>query len=177
MPICRNLAWAVLAVFLLSTPRLSATEPTAVVAHIRLAGSLDEAPAADDPIFGHGAENLRTKLERIKKAKDDKAVKALFLEIDGVSIGWGKLDELHRAIADFRKGGKKVFAYLQEGESKDYLLALGCDEVAMPESAWLMLTGMRGSLLLQGAVRQDRRQGRHAANGRLQGRRRTVHPQ
>jgi len=146
MPLCRNVAWTALAVLALAVPQSPAAEPAAVVAHIRLAGSLDEAPAAEDPLFGHGGENLKAKLERIKKARDDNSVKALYLEIDGVNTGWGKLDELHRAVADFRKSGKKVFAYLQEGESKDYLLALGCDEVAMPESAWLMLTGMRAEV-------------------------------
>jgi protease-4 len=138
---------AVLALAALAGARLRAAEPAAVtVAHIRLAGGLDEAPAAEDPIFGHGGENLKMKLDRIRKAKDDKAVKALYLEIDGLGAGWGKLDELRRAVADFRKSGKKVFAYLEDGESKDYLLALGCDEVAMPESAWLMLTGMRAEV-------------------------------
>jgi len=146
MPLCRNVAWTALAVLALAVPQSPAAEPAAVVAHIRLAGSLDEAPAAEDPLFGHGGENLKAKLERIKKARDDNSVKALYLEIDGVNTGWGKLDELHRAVADFRKSGKKVFAYLQEGESKDYLIALGCDEVAMPESAWLMLTGMRAEV-------------------------------
>jgi protease-4 len=123
-----------------------AAESAVNVAHIRLAGELDEAPAAEDPIFGHGGENLKMKLERIHKAKDDKSVNGLYLEIDGLSAGWGKLDELRRAVADFRTSGKKVFAYLQDGESKDYLLALSCDEVAMPEPAWLMLTGMRAEV-------------------------------
>ncbi len=39
--------------------------------------------------------------------------------------------------------GKKAFAYLEAGAAKDYLLGLACDEVCMPESGWLMLTGLR----------------------------------
>jgi protease-4 len=147
MPLRHIAALTALALLALAGPRAGAAEPAPVtVAHVRLAGELDEAPAAEDPLFGHGSENLRAKLERIKKAKDDKAVKALYLEIDGFSAGWGKLDELRRAVLDFRKSGKKVFAYLQAGEPKDYLLALACDEVAMPEPAWLMLTGLRAEV-------------------------------
>jgi protease-4 len=147
MPFRRIVALTALALLILTANRLSAADPAAItVAHIRLAGELDEAPAAEDPIFGHSAENLKMKLDRIKKARDDKAVQALFLEIDGLSAGWGKLDELRRALADFHKSGKKIFAYLEGGESKDYLLALSADEVVMPESAWLMLTGMRAEV-------------------------------
>jgi protease-4 len=147
MPLRRNAALAALALFALAATRTHAAEPAAVtVAQIRLSGALDEAPVAEDPIFGRSGENLRMKLERIKKARDDKSVKALYLEIDGIEAGYGKLDELRRAVADFRASGKKVFAYLEGGESKDYLLALSCDEVAMPEPAWLMLTGMRAEV-------------------------------
>jgi protease-4 len=136
-----------LLILLAAGPHSCGAEPAPVtVAHIRLTGDLDEAPAAEDPLFGHGGENFRAKLERIRKARDDKEVKGLYLEIDGLAAGWGKLDELRRAIADFRKTGKKTFAYLQEGEPKDYLLALACDEVVMPEPAWLMLTGLRAEV-------------------------------
>ena len=41
---------------------------TATLAHIRLHGELDEAPTAEDPIFGTAAENFQTKLDRIRKA-------------------------------------------------------------------------------------------------------------
>lgn len=127
--------------------RLSAAEKAvANLAHIRLHGDLDETPVAADPIFGFGAENFKTKLDRIKKAKDDANIQGLYLQIDGVQIGWGKLDELRRAIADVRAAGKKTYAYLESGDSKDYLVAIACDEVCVPESGWLMLTGLRGGV-------------------------------
>jgi protease-4 len=142
----RTLIATVVVVLAVFAVPLRAETPAPIVAHIRLAGSLEEAPMADDPIFGKGNENLRARLQRIHKAKSDPAVKALYLEIDGMQIGWGKLDELRRAIADFRKSGKKVHAFLESGEPKDYLLALACDEVAMPESSWLMLIGLRAEI-------------------------------
>src|SRR5262249_30462102 len=64
----------------------------------------------------------------------------------GAGIGWGKLDELRRPIADYRKSGKKVYAYLEAGDSHDYLAALACDQMFMPESGSLMLTGVRSEV-------------------------------
>lgn len=117
------------------------------IAHIKLSGSLDEAPVAPDPLFGNSAENFRAKLERIRKAQNDKNVEGLILQLDGVSIGFAKMEELRRAIADFRKSGKKVFAFLESGDAKDYLVACEADRVCMPGSGWLMLVGTRAEIM------------------------------
>src|SRR5579883_1413257 len=119
---------------------------TVSLAHIKLSGSLEEAPPSSDPLFGSLKEHFKSKLDRIEKARKDANVQAIYLQLDGLSIGWGKLDELSRAIAEVRKSGKKVFAYLESGNTKDYLLALACDEICLPESDWLMLTGMRAEV-------------------------------
>jgi len=117
------------------------------VAHIRLAGSLDETPIAPDPLFGTKAENFRTKLERIRKAKNDPNVQGLVLHLDGLSIGFAKMEELRRAIAEFRGTGKKVFSYMDSGDAKDYLIACEGDRVCMPAPGWLMLVGTRTEIM------------------------------
>src|SRR5262245_45999554 len=92
------------------------------LAHIKLSGAMDEAPTGDDPIFGGGSENFKSKLERIRKAKLDPEVKGLLLQVEGLSVGWGKMDELRTAIAEFRAAGKKAYAYMESAESHDYLV-------------------------------------------------------
>jgi protease-4 len=118
-------------------------EKTATVAHIKLSGSMNEAAPAAEPLFGGGSENFKAKLDRIKKARNDAAVKAIYFEIDDLSIGWSKLDDLCNAIAECRKAGKKTFAYLEETGMKEFVLARCCDEVCVPEGAWLMILGLR----------------------------------
>lgn len=140
-----------LAAFVFFAGGIIAAEPveakTVTLAHIKLSGTLDEAPVPEDPLFGgSGAENFKSKLERIKKAKGDPAIQGLYLQLDGIKCRWGKLDELRRAIADFRASGKRAYAYLAAGESLDYLAAIACDEICLPESGWLMLTGMRAEV-------------------------------
>lgn len=116
---------------------------TFTVAHIKLSGSMDEKAPTVDPLLGQLGETFKQKIDRIKKAREDKDVSALLLEIDGLAVGFGKLNELSQAIAHFRTSGKKVFAFVESGERADYLLALAADEVCMPEASWLMLTGIR----------------------------------
>jgi protease-4 len=123
--------------------RAAEDEPAPTIAHIKLSGGLDEGTPAADPFFGASSENFKAKIDRIKKAKKDAAVKGLYLQLDGLHIGWGKIDELSQAVADFRKSGKKVYAYVESGEAADYYLALACDEICLPEGGWLMLVGMR----------------------------------
>lgn len=119
---------------------------TLTLAHVRLAGDLSEAPIGAESLFGGAEENFQTKLDRIKKARNDSTIQALYLQFHGLEIGWGKVDELRRAIADFRASGKKAYAYLEEGEAKDYLVALACDEVFLPSAGWLMVNGMRAEV-------------------------------
>jgi protease-4 len=127
-------------------PVLRADTPTTVkIAHIKLSGGVEERPAPDDP-FGSSHENLKAKLDRIHKAKADKEVKALYLELDDSGLGWGQLDEVCQAIQDFRASGKKAYAYVEGGDPHDYLLAVCCDEVCIPEQSSLMLTGLRAEV-------------------------------
>jgi protease IV len=144
-------AWMLptLAVVILAVPLqpARAAGDAKTVAHIKLSGNPDETAPAEDPLFGSVmGETFMMKLDRIKKAKNDKAVAALYLELDGLDVGWAKLDELSKAIADFRNSGKKAFALLKGGNQKDYLLALSCDEVTAPESGLIMLTGVRAEV-------------------------------
>jgi len=115
----------------------------ALLAHIKLSGLPEETAPNVDPLLGQIGEPFKAKIDRIKKARNDKDVQALLLEINGLHVAWGKLNELTKAVADFRAAGKKVYAHIESGSQLEYLLALSCDEVAAPESAWLMLTGLR----------------------------------
>ena len=120
-----------------------AKKKAGVAAHIKLSGSMDEKAPTTDGLFGAVGETFEMRLDRIRKAGTDKAVSALLLEIDGPSVGWGKMHELTRAIAEVRASGKKVYAYLEGGSNADYMIALACDDVCVPDAAWLMLTGVR----------------------------------
>jgi protease-4 len=133
--------------FILAEDKKAEEKPKPVaIAHIRISGSLEEGAAPAEPLFSSLQETLKSKLDRIKKASTDANVKGLILEIDGIDVGWGKLDELTEALNNFKKSGKKIYTYLESGEMKDYLVALSSNKIMLPESGWLMLTGLRAEV-------------------------------
>jgi len=118
-----------------------------LIAHISLSGDLDESPTGDASslLASEPEENLKQKLDRIAKAKADPKVKALLLEIHDLELGlfgFGKVNEVRAAIADFRKSGKKAYAYVEEIGGLDYLIACACDQVIVPEGGSFGLTGL-----------------------------------
>ncbi|QEL20344.1 signal peptide peptidase SppA [Limnoglobus roseus] len=119
---------------------------TARVAHIKLSGDLGESPLPAENLFGPPEENFKMKLDRIRKAAKDEKISGLFLQLDDLTVGYGKLNELRRAIADFKATGKKVFAYSEEYGQKAYLLATDCDLIASPEGGGVILVGLRAEV-------------------------------
>jgi protease-4 len=118
--------------------------PLPRVAHIKLSGSLDEGATDDEPLGGDG---LRAMLDRIQKATKDDKVKALYVELGSLDVGFGKVNELRKAISDFRKAGKKAFAWAEGLDNKSYLVALACDTVTLPESGGLEMIGLRAEVM------------------------------
>src|SRR5262245_50224535 len=89
------------------------------IAHIKLSGSMGEQAPSTDPLGSSLTEPFKARMDRLKKASTDKDVHAIILEVNGVSAGWGKVYALSHAIAQARKAGKKVHAYLEGGSLKD----------------------------------------------------------
>jgi protease-4 len=116
--------------------------PSPILADVTLKGSIPEDPA---PVGLDGTpvtDNLKSLVDRIRKAKGDPNVKGLVIRLRQLSAGWAKSHELRQAIRDFRASGKKAFAVLEQAENADYLIATAADEIVMPENGALMIKGL-----------------------------------
>jgi protease-4 len=102
---------------------------------------MSESPAPPG-LFGAQTDTLRSVLARIKKAADDKDVKALLLDVQA-SPGRGQANEIRSAVKEFKKSGKKVYACVESGDSGSYLVATAADDITMPPLGMLLLTGVR----------------------------------
>ena len=115
-------------------------------AEIKLSGSYPEHQQMPG-LFGDLVESLPTCMDRLHQAARDKSIKGVILHLDGLEIGWARLNELQSAIAEVKAAGKPIWARMNDGGNKDYLLAAACDRILMPESGTLMLTGLRAEVM------------------------------
>ncbi|MCA9005726.1 MAG: signal peptide peptidase SppA [Planctomycetaceae bacterium] len=114
-------------------------------AHMVIKGSYPEGPQMPG-LFGDVTESLSKVVSRLEKAAEDKSLTGVVLHFKGTELGWAKLNELRQAIKKVRKNDKKVFAWIESGMTKDYLIASACDQIVMPESASLILLGLRAEV-------------------------------
>src|SRR5947199_686727 len=116
---------------------------------LKVAGPLpDYVP--DDPfrrLFGGQPLSLNSLLAQLRKAKVDKRITAVLLEIDMPETGWAKAEEIRGAIQDFRTSGKPVYAYLEYGMNKDYYIATSCDKVFVPPPGELFINGLAADVM------------------------------
>ena len=116
---------------------------------LRVAGSLpDYSP--DDPFkkfFGGPDQSLTGLVMQFKKAKVDKRIKVIVLDIDMSGVGWGKAEEIRDAITDFRSSGKQVYAFIELGLNKEYYIATACDKIIMPPPGELFVNGLAADVM------------------------------
>ena len=115
------------------------------VVRLTVKGALPEGPQPVE-MFSRRQTSLNTMISRIEDAAEDDDVAALWLRIEGLQTGRGKLNELRQAVVKFRKSGKPVYAELAAGTTVDYLLASACDQVVMPPSGMLLMPGVRAEM-------------------------------
>ena len=70
-------------------------------------------------------------VQSIKAAAADPAVQYIYLRPEGFSASIAQVEELRQAIADFRKSGKAVVAYLENPTTGAYYLATAADKIYM----------------------------------------------
>jgi protease IV len=125
-----------------------AIENNSVLA-LRVSGQLpDYVP--EDPLrklFGGPEQSLTGLVLQIKKAKVDKRISAILLEIDFPGIGWGKSEEIRDAIADFRSARKPVYAYMEMGMNKEYYIASACDKIYLAPPGELFINGLAADVM------------------------------
>ena len=119
------------------------------VLEVKISGPLpDYVP--DDPfrrIFGAPPQSLTSLLTQFRKAKVDKRITAILLDVDASDVGWAKAEEIRGAIQDFRSSGKPVYAYMEMGLNKDYYVATACDKIYVAPPGELFITGLAADVM------------------------------
>jgi protease-4 len=116
---------------------------------LRISGPLpDYVPDnAFNRLFGNPPQSLGSLMAQFRKAKADKRISAIVLDIDASDTGWAKTEEIRGAIEDFRTSGKPVYAFIETGFNKDYYIATACDKIYVPPSGELFITGLAADVM------------------------------
>lgn len=122
------------------------------VLHMTLSGEIGERSSAtlNAPSFSMDRKiGLSDILTGLEKAKEDKQVKGIYLELDNVQCGYGTAMEIRNALKDFKKSGKFVIAYLN-GEvitQKQYYISSVSDEIYGFSTSAMEFIGLGGELM------------------------------
>ncbi|HYJ45277.1 MAG TPA: signal peptide peptidase SppA, partial [Pyrinomonadaceae bacterium] len=92
-------------------------------------------------------QSLTSVIEQLGKAKVDKRISGVLLEIKILMAGWGKAEELRGAIADFRTSGKPIYAYIEIGSNKEYYIATACDRIYAMPTGDLFINGLAADVM------------------------------
>lgn len=84
-------------------------------------------------------------INSIERAKTDDRIKGIYLKADNTQMGFAKSVELVQVIEDFKKSGKFVYSYIEQGDEKDYLLTLPADKIYMPNEGMVTIDGFGAS--------------------------------
>lgn len=80
-------------------------------------------------------------LQQLKLARELPRYKGLVLDVGGMGLGLGMIEEIRSAIQAVRESGKQVIVYLNDAGMAEYYLATAADQVVLHPLGGLRLSG------------------------------------
>jgi protease-4 len=99
---------------------------------LALSGEIPEAAPVEVPIpflESESSPTVRDLWTSLRQAATDDRIRALVVEPESVSAGWGKLQEIRHELIEFKRSGKPVYAFLHGAGSREYYLAAVADKI------------------------------------------------
>jgi len=94
-----------------------------------------------------GSIGLLELKKAIKNAKADSRIKGIVLKTSSVEAGYASLEEIRKALLDFKSTGKFVIAYGDSYSEGAYFLASVADKIYLPEEGSLELNGLEVEIM------------------------------
>lgn len=122
---------------------------------LELSGTIIETPEAGQIDFmslamGEGVESptaLNVLIDGIRQGKESDKIKAMYIKCGHPSASPATLNAIRMAVADFRKSGKKVYAYADAMTMGDYFVAAQADSLFLNPGGSLSVSGLGGTTL------------------------------
>ncbi|MDE6511574.1 MAG: signal peptide peptidase SppA [Muribaculaceae bacterium] len=120
-----------------------------------LTGTIIETPEAGQIDFmslamGSGVESptaLNVLIDGIREGKESDRIKAMYIKCGHPSASPATLNAIRQAVADFKKSGKKVYAYADAMTMGDYFVAAQADSLFLNPGGAVAVSGLGGTTL------------------------------
>ena len=110
---------------------------------------LDRSPK--NPIFFDLASmsrktGLTELINNIKKAKEDRNIAGIYLDINSIPAGISSITEIRDALIDFKKSGKFIYSYSEDYAQSAYYLATAADKIYLHPQGSLLFKGINAEM-------------------------------
>ncbi|HZL34849.1 MAG TPA: signal peptide peptidase SppA [Tepidisphaeraceae bacterium] len=103
---------------------------------------VEEQPMAFS-IFGDDASmTLRSLVERLHKARDDKNIKGVLITLGDGGVDFSQAQELRDALAQITKAGKATYVYADSYDTDTYTVATGAKHICLLSGGEVMIPGV-----------------------------------
>jgi protease-4 len=110
-----------------------------------LEGDVPERLPAEIPLpilQSQTALSLEQVWDTFRRAATDSRIRGILFEPRGLDIGWGKMEEIHDEIVQFKKSGKPIITFLRSPSAREYYLAAATDKIFISPEDSLDLKGL-----------------------------------
>ncbi len=99
------------------------------------------------PFMPKASVGLNDILASLKKAKEDKNIKGIYLEISEPVAGFATLEEVRNGLLDFKSSGKFIYAYSEGFSQKAYYLATTANKLYLNPQGALEVKGLSSQIM------------------------------
>src|SRR5688572_30707871 len=117
------------------------------VAYIDLSDPIVETPPGFSLFGDPNVATLRSVLQRIEQARDDKDVRGILITIGDPQIGVAQAQEIRDELLELRKARKRTFVYADSYDTDSYTLATGATDICLLEDGEIMIPGVGGEAM------------------------------
>jgi protease-4 len=101
-----------------------------------------EKPSEFTALFNPTAMTLRTLIDRLHKARDDKDIRAVLVTLGEPGTNLSQSQEIRDALLEIRKAGKKVYVYADGYDTDTYTIASGATSICILPGGEVMIPGV-----------------------------------
>lgn len=112
------------------------------VAYFDLSHPIAEAPAAFSLFGDDSALTVRSLVDRLHAARDDKDVKGVLITLGEHGLNLAQAQEIRNALSAVRHAGKPTFVYADSFDTVGYTLATGATNICLLEGGEIMIPGV-----------------------------------